>query len=450
MMDGFCGYNGTMRNNAIMRGLRGWISVCAIGLLLASCTDVNNEANAPNPLPKTTIVYLSASSEDQGSSKIIGELAKEYGRDHPEIEYRFEGVQDVDITGKIQLLAASNDLPAMFNYQSGKPLMDMIRSGAVLNLEDTFKRLGLYDKLNPVSVRMLKAYVNDEGLYALPLEMNIEGFWYNKEIFSRFGLHEPKTWDEMLDAAETLQKAGIQPFAVSGKAKWPITRLINAYVIRKLGPDAMERVDRGELDLTSPGFIEAADTVQKMGLKGYFGPNVNAVNIGTSFSQFVQGKAAMFYSGSWSVRDFNNPAVNAIGAENTGFFSIPLVDGGVGTLDEYPVNAGLTTSFSKDAYNADVAAWMKYVFERYGDRAMTEMGMVTGFRVERMPAEVPPITRMVQDRLDHLNRGALWFEARFDAQTQSLAWDNAQLLVTRASFTPEEYMRQLKASLRKE
>ncbi|QMV42482.1 ABC transporter substrate-binding protein [Cohnella cholangitidis] len=415
-------------------------------LLLASCGNPSGsgQSEIANPI---TILYLTASNEDQGSSKIIGELASEYQRQHPHVNYRFESVRDSDLSEKIQLLAASNDLPALFGYQSGKPLLDIIQSGAALDLERTFQQLGIYDKLNPAAVELLKKYVDNTGLYALPLEMNIEGFWYNKEIFSRLNLTEPKTWDEMTAAAEAIKQAGLQPFAVSGKAKWPITRLINGYVIRKLGADAMERVDRGELDITDPGFIEAADAVQKMGLNGYFGPDVNAVDIGDSFDLFVQGKAAMFYSGSWSIRDFNDPSLNPIGPDNTGFFSIPLVKGGVGSLDDYPVNAGLTTSFSQEAYNEEVGRWMKFVFERYGDRAMGELGMITGFKVEEVPEEVPPLTRMVQGKLDRVKNGALWFEARFNTRTQLLAWENAQLLVTDPSFTPTEYMGQLKRAI---
>ncbi|WP_239618118.1 ABC transporter substrate-binding protein [Cohnella mopanensis] len=426
------------------------MGLAACVLLFASCGNPGGNPSG-NHQPQTaapmTILYLTASNEDQGSSKIISELAREYEQQHPQVDYKFESVRDSDLSEKIQLLAASNDLPVIFGYQSGRPLLDFIHSDAVLDLEQTFKQLGIYDKLNPSAVQWLKKYVDNTGLYALPLEMNIEGFWYNKEIFTRLNLTEPKTWDEMIAAAEKIKQAGIQPFAVSGKAKWPITRLINGYIIRKLGADAMEQVEKGKLDITDPGFVEAADAVQKMGLSGYFGPNVNAVDIGASYDLFVQGEAAMFYSGSWSIRDFNNPALNPIGPENTGFFSIPLVEGGVGSLDDYPVNAGLTTSFSQEAYNGEVGQWMKYVFERYGDRAMSELGMITGFKVEEVPEEVPPLTRMVQGKLDGVKNGALWFEARFNTRTQLLAWENAQLLVTDPSFTPAEYMQQLKQAI---
>ncbi|QMV42477.1 ABC transporter substrate-binding protein [Cohnella cholangitidis] len=430
--------------------VRGWALACLALSILSSCGASSKEEPSRPEDEITTILYLTSIKENEGSSRIIGELAKEYQSEHPHVQFKLENIAEGDLTQRVQLLAASNDLPELFNYQSGKPLLDIIRSDSALDLEETFNELGMIDNLNPAAVDLLKAYVNESGLYALPLEMNIEGFWYNKEIFSKYRLEEPTTWDEMLQIAHMLQQEGVQPFSVAGKEKWPITRLINAYAIRMYGADAMERVDKDELKLTGPGFLEAAQTVQNMGLSGYFGPLVNTIDLGTSVDLFLQGKAAMLYTGSWQLRDFNDSVRNKIGVDQIGFFSIPLVQGGSGTLDEYPVNAGLTTSFSKSAYNEEVGKWMKYVFERYGDRAMGELGMVTGFNVHTLPADVSPLTKMVQDKINHVKKGALWFEARFSTRAQLLAWDNVQLLVTNRNYTPGQYLMELQQEIDKD
>lgn len=417
-------------------------------MLASGCREASTmNGGARKPETGTTIHYLTAIKENEGSARIISELAAQFQQLHPDARYEFENVAQTNLSQKVELLAASNDLPALFSYESGKPLLDIIDSDAALDLEGTFRKLGIFDKLNPAAVDLLKAQVDGAGLYALPLEMNIEGFWYNKAIFARFGLAEPKNWDEMLADAELLKQHDVQPFSVAGKEKWPITRLINAYAIREYGADAMERVDKGSLKLTDPGFVEAARVVQQMGLNGYLGQEINTVDMATSIDMFLQGKAAMFYMGSWELRDFNDTSKNQIGADNIGFFNIPLVKGGKGTLDEYSMNAGLTTSFSKAAYNDQIGQWMTYVFQGYGDLAMSELGMITGFKVEHFPENMPALTQMVQSKMDAAKTGALWFEARFNSKSQSVAWDNAQLLVTSGAFTPQQYMETLQATL---
>jgi len=57
--------------------------------------------------------------------------------------------------------------------------------------------------------------------------------------------------------------------------------------------------------------------------------------------------------GSWATRDFADASRNKIGAENIGFFNVPAVAGGVGTTDDWSMNAGLTSAISKPAYDAD-------------------------------------------------------------------------------------------------
>ncbi|WP_158630144.1 ABC transporter substrate-binding protein [Cohnella sp. AR92] len=414
-------------------------------LLLASCGKAGNGTESRSEKP-TDIVYIS-NMEVGSSVEIIRQLSEEYEADHPNVRFKIEAIPEGDLSQRITLLAASNDLPALFRYQSGRPLLDLIRSDSVLDLGETFKELGLYGQLNPAAVELLKSNVDGAGLYALPLEMNIEGFWYNKEIFAKYGLKEPQTWDEMMEIAAKLKAAGVQPFSVAGKDKWQITRLINGYAIRKIGVDAMEQVDQGKLKLTDPRFIEAAAVVQSMGLKGYLGKALNTLDVNAATDLFLQGKAAIYYSGSWLLRDFNVPERNKVGADNIGFFSIPLVEGGEGRLDEYPMNAGLTTSFSKAAYTEEVGDWMRYVFGGYGDRAMSELGMVTGFNVESVPENVPPLTRMVQDKINRVKKASGWFEAKFGTKAQLLAWNNAQLLVTNPAYTPTRYMTELQRAI---
>lgn len=382
-------------------------ALLAAALTGCAKTDADKIAAAPSA-EAIPVLYMTAGNPSSGSTGIIGELAAEYAKTHPDFKFRVENVQNNDLSQKMQLLAASNDLPAMFSYQSGEPLLDLIRSGAVLELQGTFERLGIADRLNLVAVDLLKRMTDGLGLYALPLELNIEGFWYNKTLFARYHLDEPRTWDEMLRAAGVFKNAGIQPFAVAGKDKWPITRLINAYAIRKLGADAMERVYRGELKLTDPGFVEAADAVQHMAQAGYFGQDPNTVDIGSAMRSFTEGQAALIYTGSWSIRDLNKTVEGRIAPAEIGFFSIPLAAGGLGALDEYPVNAGLTTSFSSEAYDERLGDFIKYTFARYGQRAMDELGLITGFKADTTGAGVPPLTRMVQSKLDRaLVRGAL-------------------------------------------
>ncbi|SFE08379.1 raffinose/stachyose/melibiose transport system substrate-binding protein [Paenibacillus catalpae] len=424
----------------------GLIAACCV--LLASCGGRSYISEKQNTIsdPVRVIHYVSSDLEEQ-QPRMISEQAREYEKQHPNIKYEFENVNTSDLVQKIQLLAASNDLPEIFSYESGRQLEQLADNGFILDIEKLFREIGLQNELNPAAVKLLKSMVRNKGLYALPLEINIEGFWYNKDMFAKYGLAEPETWDDLLHAAEIFHSNGIQPFALSGAQKWPITRLINGYVIRKYGYDAMQRVERKELKVTEPGFVEAAAIVQHMAQQGYFGKHVNMTEMDEASALFLEGKAAMFYTGSWSLRDFNSSLKNHIGMDAIGLFNIPLVPGGKGTKDDWMMNAGLTTSLSAAAYDDTMKDWLKAVFTGYGDKAMEESGVITGFNVQRLPSDVPKLTQMVQSTIDSVKNGALWFEALFDSDAQTIAWNNAQLLISSKDYTPEMYMQDLQAAL---
>src|SRR5690606_38064527 len=75
----------------------------------------------------------------------------------------------------------------------------------------------------------------DGGLYAVPFDLGMVGFWYNKELFAQAGIDAPPTtWDEFLEDVQTLKDAGITPIAVGGQDKWP-AHFYLAYAILRIG-----------------------------------------------------------------------------------------------------------------------------------------------------------------------------------------------------------------------
>jgi raffinose/stachyose/melibiose transport system substrate-binding protein len=396
-----------------------------------------------------TISFLSGQDENTGYTRIILELTNEWLEQNPNVNFEFEFYSQADLQGRTQQLAAAGALPTIFPNPANETLHQMFENGQVLNIESTFQELGIWEEINPAVVTLLKSKQTDPNtpLYELPVELNIEGFWYNKQIFADHGIEVPTTWDELLAAAETLHAAGVQPFAASGQQGWPLTRLIGGYSVQSYGLDAMQRVARDELVLTDPGFVEAADTIKMMAEAGYFGEGLTTIDYNTAVDMFVQGQAAMFYMGSWELRTFNDPEVNKIGAENIGYFNVPVVEGGQGSPDYYSMNAGLTLAINAEHYDPILADWLTYVFSNYGDRSMSELGAITGFNVNNMPAEIPPLTQMTLEQIENAGAGYLWWEALFNAVGNQTSTDQVQTLVSDPDYTGEQYMTDLQAAL---
>lgn len=391
-----------------------------------------------------TFKILSMWAEDDADSgQILKDVTEQYIQEvNPDFKYEFELVSVDNLKQKIATLAASNDLPDVFAYDAGTPLIELIDAGLVLDVGTKLNELGIYDKVDPSAVDFLTGLTGTDTLYDLPLGQNIEGFWYNKAAFEKAGIENPPaTWDEMLEDADKLMEAGIQPFVTGGADSWPATRLINAYVIRKLGPDAMDKAYKGEIKYTDEGIVEGAKMLQDMVEKGYFGEGATTVDQNTAANMVLSGEAAMIYNGSWYVSQLQADT-NPAGEDGIGFFNIPTVEGGVGKAGEYSMNCGTILAFSNDKYDEVTEGWLKYFVENVADYAINNQGTLRGYVIDQYPDDLSSYSKMVAEEIEKSTGSATWFEAAMDSELSQIAQENVQSLMN-GDVTPEEYCESL-------
>ncbi|GGO65186.1 ABC transporter substrate-binding protein [Microbacterium nanhaiense] len=349
-----------------------------------------------------------------------------------------------DTTQKVTLLASQNALPQHFiaGTDMVRPTGDLGAGGLVADYKEV-----LGDGFSNILPAAASTVENVYGqMVSLPYQYNLEGIWYNKAIFEEVGIEEPQTYDELLAAADALEAAGYQPLTTAGADGWPMTRLMGMYIFRNVGPDAMAKVKDGSAKLTDPEYVEGAAALQDLATSGYFGTGFQTMDGGTSTAQFLTGKAAMKYDGSWLLSNINDPSQNEIGEENIGFMPFPAVDGGAGSIDQWAANAGAAMAANAKTMGPKTEAWFGCIAENYGKQALETSGIVSGFQVNGEVADVAPVTKMVQEKVADIDETVLWFEALFDAKTGSLASTNGSLLVS-GDMSPEDYMAALQASV---
>lgn len=380
--------------------------------------------------------------DDNDSGSILKNVTENYKQENPDFNYEIEVVSSDNLKQKVATLAASNDLPDVFAYDAGTPLIDLMDAGLVVNVGEKLDALGMADQIDSGAADFLTRLTNTDSLYDLPLGQNIEGFWYNKALFEQAGIENPPTtWDEMLEDAQKLLDAGIQPFAVGGADLWPATRLLNAYVMRKGGTDFMDQAYAGEKQYTDPALVEAAAMLQDMVDKGYFGVGPTTVDQNTAANMVMNGEAAIIYNGSWYVGQLNSDA-NAAGPDGIGFFNVPEVSGGPGTVTEYSMNCGTILALSSSKYDETTDGWLKYFVSNAGDYAMDTQGSFRGYTISEMPSDISGYTQLVSDELNKVTGTSAWFEAAMDSELSQIAQENVQSLMN-GDMTPEDYTQSL-------
>lgn len=355
-----------------------------------------------------------------------------------------------NVIQKITLLASQDALPPAFTAGTSmiRPDGDLGRKHLVLDYQQSLKKLGKWDDINPAAANTVQQIYG--GMYSLPYQYNIEGIFYNKAIFAKYGIAEPKTWDEFVSALEKLKQHDVIPITEGGADGWPLGRLLGMYIFRKLGPEAMKDVVSGKTKFTDPGYVEAAAAVAALAEKGYFGPGLLSRSQDAAEAQFLTGKAAMIYDGSWLLAGINDDKQDKIGAENIGLMPFPTVPGGVGTRDQWPANAGAPQAMSSEAYGPKVADWLGCIADNYGTQAMKDKGIVSGFKTDLdAVGDIPPMTKKVQQIVDGLpSTSLLWFGALLPEQTADVSSQYMPMLYN-GKMSAQDFAAKIQSSLEK-
>ena len=448
------------------RFLAGVLTAVMAGTLLAGCgtktesgsgqasrettaaeskTQASGQTAAEGEDPKLTknLKILSIWAEDNDNGVLIKSICEKYQNQvNPNFTWEYEVVSSDNLRQKVATLVASNDLPDMFVYESGKPIVDLIEAERIVNISAILKEFGCEEALNPSAVSLLKSLSGTEDIYDLRLGMNMEGFWYNKALFKQAGCEAPKTWDEFETVLAKLKEAGIQPLAAGGADKWGTTRLLNAYLVRLAGPDAMALAEEGTAKYTDENYVKAAQKMQDWANAGYFGEGVNTVDMNTAGSMLMTGQAAVFYNGSWFASNLNDSSQNLAGEDGIGFFNVPVVNSSVSDADSYSMNCGNILSFGQKSYDEATGWFIKYFVENMGDLAMELQGSVKGYQYTVSPENTSGYTKLVLDTIGSAKSAFTWFEATMGNEVQNVAKDGIQTLLT-GELSAEDYMKSI-------
>lgn len=146
----------------------------------------------------------------------------------------------------------------------------------------------------------------DDKLYGLPVAASARAMYYNEELLAKAGVSAPpKTWDELVAAAEKVKAAGAYGFGLQGKEIET-----DAYWYYSLWTHGGNLIENGKSGIASPAAIEAATLYKSMIDNGLTEPDPTALNRQDVESLFKQGRAAMILSGPWLRGQIKSEAPN--------------------------------------------------------------------------------------------------------------------------------------------
>jgi glucose/mannose transport system substrate-binding protein len=267
-------------------------SIIAV-LALASLTV---RAQTAEPLTAEVIHWWTSG----GESTAIRVIAEAYNRRGGHwVDTAIAGGSAARTTAINRMLGGS---PATaMQYITGTELDDLIQAGMVRDIDPLARRQQWHTVIHPL---LLDSVTRDGKIYAVPI--NVHGanwLFYNKILFHKLGLTEPRSWDDFFHAAKVLKANGYIPLAFGGQAwqeRLTFLALLLSYGGETLYLDALTQ--RRPAAVTSPemqnvfrAFARLRDLVDA----GSPGRNWNDAT-----HMVINGKAGMQFMGDWAKGEF--------------------------------------------------------------------------------------------------------------------------------------------------
>ncbi|CAM5599148.1 Carbohydrate ABC transporter substrate-binding protein OS=Streptomyces tendae OX=1932 GN=GUR47_07535 PE=4 SV=1 [Streptomyces tendae] len=132
--------------------------------------------------------------------------------------------------------------------------------------------------------------------------------WYNAQVFENAGAAEPKTWDELLDTAQTVYDSGVTPFSVGGADGWTLTDWFENVYLSQAGPEKYDQLAQHEIKWTDPSVKQALTTLAEIwGKKDFVAGGASGAlqtefpaSVTQTFTGGDQPKAGMVYEGDFA------------------------------------------------------------------------------------------------------------------------------------------------------
>lgn len=260
--------------------------VLAIGfslLLLSGCSSKEST-------DKVTIEVFNNKSENQ---QIMKTFIAEYEEKNPNVHVVFSSPPDAGTVLRTRLV--KNDIPNIISYGGDITYTELANVGM---LEDLSKEDFAGNIVPAYKEMTIDLQQEKDKLYGIPYATNASGVIYNQELFAKYNVEIPKTWDEFIAVCELFEKEGITPIEATYKDAWTLSSLFNPMAGILANDKLMTDRKTGKQKLAD-GWVEPMEQVSEV-MK-----HTQKDAMGTGYADgvqaFAKGKAAMLINGTWAI-----------------------------------------------------------------------------------------------------------------------------------------------------
>ena len=284
-----------------LRPLAALVAACA--LFLAGCTGgapgANQSSVAQDTAGPQQIRYMIGQPEDPADLALIKQDIAKFESENKGITVKLDVIPSENVRTVLQTQLRSGEGPDVFGYDTGPGFAGALaKAGLVYDLTAAY-----HDNHWPIYDFAKQRVTFGGKIVGVPSQIEEVGVFYNKDIFTKLGIQQPPSVDDLKAAMQKIKDSGTIPMVVSDKEGWQGGHLLSIALSSQVGSQTMEQLINGQKPWDSPEVVDSLAVWQDFQKGGLLNPSPTAVTYDNGNALFYSGKAAMNPTGSWLAQD---------------------------------------------------------------------------------------------------------------------------------------------------
>lgn len=256
--------------------------------------------------------FLSSWGGTDTKAQQLQMLLDEFEEQNPGVKIINESMSGSEFLFKLKTNFAQGSDPDVFGLWPGSDIKILINQGKVADLTDLLasdpewaagfgEDAWSYDQFNG-------------RIYGLPCEIIYEGLFVNRDLFEKYGIKVPETYEELKDAVRAFRERDIIPIAYNST---PEGTFLYQNIVMKLGGKEYTENPYKEGRINE-NYIEGMKYVKELYELGAFPEDAFVIADKTRDNLFLEKEAAMIVQGSWFI------GLGSLGADDETVDIIPF------------------------------------------------------------------------------------------------------------------------------
>ena len=297
--------------------LKKWCSVAMVSMVvvgtLSGCGSSGIESSKEGDGGEVVIdfgIHVANPKEQESVTYNIVQAFNEKNAGKYKVE--FQAADTESHSKNMKLAASDNTLPEIF-WLDASEAPEYSNAGVLLDLNDF---LNENTEIKDALGGMESAFTDDNGQYGLPYQCNVQGIFYNKELFDKVGVAYPTgetTYEDMLGMLAKFKENGITPLSIgsknSGFAMWEFNETLARYGWE----ENIDSILAGDKKFNNEDLVTCFEKLKGLAEAGAFPENMATIEYFDAKQLFNEGEAAMFGTGQWDCAEFDKNIGEKIG-----------------------------------------------------------------------------------------------------------------------------------------